>query len=81
MSKSETDELAQQQLDAEVLQDLQTIKRELKKLSKNQLITVVFQQMNFGMEQKTANELLLSRVDELRNEISTLKGENNEEDS
>jgi hypothetical protein len=66
-------EKSREDLDIEILQDLRTMKRELKKLSKNQLINLVFNQMNMAMEQKTANEALIEKLKDL--------GEFNEDNS
>jgi hypothetical protein len=52
----------QAKLDAEVLHDLRMIRKELKKLSKNQIINVALDQMNRYMEQKQANEILLEKL-------------------
>lgn len=64
---------SREEIDAEIFRDLRALKKSLKQLSKNQLINVVFDQMNRNMEQRQANEILLEQLEELKN------GENNED--
>jgi hypothetical protein len=51
-----------EQIDASILHDLRQIKKNLKMLSKNQLINLVFQQMNMSMEMQNANKVLLEKL-------------------
>ena len=54
-----------EELDLEIAQDLRELKKRLKQLSKNQLISLVFDQMNRYMEQRQANEALLEKMGEV----------------
>lgn len=62
-----------EEIDASVLQDLQELKRNLKKLSKNQLINLVFQQMNMSMEMQNINKVLAERLKEMEGKADATK--------
>lgn len=52
--------------DAEALQALRDMKHQLKQLSKNQLIQLLFQQANFAQEQQNINKVLLEKLKETK---------------
>jgi hypothetical protein len=55
-------EMSSEEIDASLVEDLRALKKKLKNLSKNQLIALVFDQMNRYMEQKQANEALMEKM-------------------
>lgn len=53
----------QELVDAQIYEEMRLLKKQLKKLSKNQLVAVALDQMRRYMEQKQANEVLLERLE------------------
>lgn len=55
---------SQEDLDNQLMTEMRTMRKQLKRLSKNQLISIVFEQMGLNMEQRQANEVLLEKLGE-----------------
>lgn len=51
-------------MEAEVRHDLAALRRELKKLSKNQLVRQIFLQMRAAVEQQNINKVLMEKLKE-----------------
>lgn len=60
-------EKSREEIDAEIYKDLRTLQKEMKKLSKNQLIKLVLNQMQIAMEQQNINQVLLEKLKETEN--------------
>jgi len=63
------------EIEAQLIEQGIQLKKTLKQLSKNQLIVLVFQQMNEAINQQNINKVLLAELQELK------QGENKSEDS
>jgi hypothetical protein len=71
--KSEAATLTDEQM-AALVHDSQMLRKTLKRLGKNQLIQLVFQQMNLAIEQQNINKVLLE-------DLKKMNGEKNETSS
>lgn len=58
----QSNQMSKEELDASLAEDLRALKKRLKNLSKNQLIALVFDQMNRYMEQRQANEAMAEKL-------------------
>jgi hypothetical protein len=63
--KTTNNELSEAQ-ELELLQQGARLKKTLKQLSKNQLISLVFQQMSEAINQQNINKVLLQELEELK---------------